>query len=637
MPRNALPTRTLRNRPDLDQLKRQAKELLDAFRTGDSEAAKEVHAHYRQADPSTFALHDAQLVMARAHGFDSWSKLKAFVDGMTVRRLVEAVRHGDLDTVRSMVTARPELVDLDVAENDEHRALHHAVLQQRPEIVRLLMQHGADARKGIWPHRAATTAFTLAVERGYDEVVRIIEDEESRRSASAPLSALPHPEAAGLMDAFRRGDQDAMIAKLETHPELVRAADVNGRTALHWAAACLWPKLAGWLLDRGADPTARAKNGETPLDAVGDESHLWPPADRPRLMKSIAGMLLGRGAGKTARVAIATGDAAWLRARHADGMLDNGSGLVSHAVAADRPDMLALLLDLGLDPDESGRVEGLEEVVPTWGEPLRACAISAKVTMAEILLTHGASPNTNVYASSSAMYEAYKRRDESMMALLEKNGGRLTAVAVAELGLVEHAARLLAEDAEGRTQDGAAGPGSSVEQDLLWGAIESPSPEIVMLALAATDWPPDDPRWHGILENGLYLGPKSDRSRHLDAFRLVLDRSDPNVRSRRGTTVIHEVAASRGGLTASDRVAYTTLLLDRGARLDVRDDLLHSTPLGWACRWGRVEMVKLLIERGADPIEADAEPWATPAAWAKKTGHPEIVAFLEAGRFGGDG
>ena len=161
----------------------------------------------------------------------------------------------------------------------------------------------------------ATTAFTLAVERGYDEIVTIIEEEESRRSASAPLSAAQPPGA----------------------------------------------------------------------------------------------VVLGRGAGNTARVAIATGDAAWLRARHADGMLDDGSGLVSIAVAADRPDMLALLLDLGLDPDESGRVEGLEEVVPTWGEPLRTCAISAKVTMAGILLAHEANPNTNVYASSSAMYRSCTR------------------------------------------------------------------------------------------------------------------------------------------------------------------------------------------------------------------------------------
>ena len=528
MCRNTPPTRALRRHPDLDQIKRQAKELLDAFRTGDPEVGREVHAHYRHADPSTFALHDAQLVMARAHGFDSWPKLKAFVNGITVRRLVEAVRNGELDAVRSMVTARPELVHLDVAENDEQRALHHAVLGRRPDIVRFLMQQGADARQGIWPHRVATTAFRLAAERGYDELVTIIEEEESRRSASAPLSA--------------------------------------------------------------------------------------PPAEIT--------------AGGAARAAIAAGDVAWLRARHADGTLENGHGLISNAVAADRPDMLALLLELGLDPDESGRVGGLEEVVPTSGEPVRECAISGKVAMAEILLAHGANPNTNVYAASSAMYEAYKKRDEAMMALLERHGGRLTAVAVAELGLVEHAERLLAEAAEGRTPEGITGPESSVAQDLLWGAIESPSPEIVLLALRATGWPREDPRWHGILENGLYLRPDSDRPRHVDAFRLVLDRCDPNVRSKRGTTLVHDIAASRGGLTASDRVAYTTLLLDRGVRLDSRDDLLKSTPLGWACRWGRVEMVKLLLDRGADPLEADAEPWASPAAWAGKMGHAEIVMLL---------
>ena len=66
MPRKALPTRRLRERPDLDQLERQARVLLDAFRAGHAEAVREVRSHDRQADPSTFALHDAQLVLARA-------------------------------------------------------------------------------------------------------------------------------------------------------------------------------------------------------------------------------------------------------------------------------------------------------------------------------------------------------------------------------------------------------------------------------------------------------------------------------------------------------------------------------------------------------------------------------------------
>jgi len=98
-----LPTRTLREPPDLDQLKRQAKELLQSFKDRESAAVVEVSAHYHGADPDTFALHDAQLVIARAYGFESWSKFKAFVDGATVGRLVDNVRAGKLDEVRAML------------------------------------------------------------------------------------------------------------------------------------------------------------------------------------------------------------------------------------------------------------------------------------------------------------------------------------------------------------------------------------------------------------------------------------------------------------------------------------------------------------------------------------------------------
>ena len=70
-------------------------------------------------------------------------------------------------------------------------------------------------------------------------------------------------------------------------------------------------------------------------------------------------------------------------------------------------------------------------------------------------------------------------------------------------------------------------------------------------------------------------------------------------------------------------------MLDAGARLDLRDDMLKSTPLGWACRWGRIELVRLFLDRGADPVEPDAEPWTTPRAWAEKRGHANVVALLE--------
>ena len=67
---------------------------------------------------------------------------------MTIARLADAVRTGDIATVRAMLGARPEIVNMDMAANNEHRALHYAVLNRAPEMVRVLMEHGADARKG---------------------------------------------------------------------------------------------------------------------------------------------------------------------------------------------------------------------------------------------------------------------------------------------------------------------------------------------------------------------------------------------------------------------------------------------------------------------------------------------------------
>src|SRR5215472_11239466 len=47
------PLRTLREHPDLDQLRRQAKELLAAFRAGDPDAVTAVRHYYHGADPAT--------------------------------------------------------------------------------------------------------------------------------------------------------------------------------------------------------------------------------------------------------------------------------------------------------------------------------------------------------------------------------------------------------------------------------------------------------------------------------------------------------------------------------------------------------------------------------------------------------
>jgi ankyrin repeat protein len=148
------------------------------------------------------------------------------------------------------------------------------------------------------------------------------------------------------------------------------------------------------------------------------------------------------------------------------------------------------------------------------------------------------------------------------------------------------------------------------------------------------DWPRDDPRWYPVLEQPLRIwthGSASfdwDRSTYLTCFQLVLARSGANIRGRFGLTILHSVAGSRRHVTAEERVAFAAMLLHAGAGLNVRDGVLLSTPLGWACRWGRIELVNLLLERGADPRETDAEAWATPKAWADKMGHAEIRGLL---------
>ena len=48
--------------------------------------------------------------------------------GLTVAQLADAVRSGDAARVRAMLNASPELVHMDMAANNEHRALHYAVL-----------------------------------------------------------------------------------------------------------------------------------------------------------------------------------------------------------------------------------------------------------------------------------------------------------------------------------------------------------------------------------------------------------------------------------------------------------------------------------------------------------------------------
>ena len=66
---NSAPTRTLPAKPSLAQLRKQAKELLKAYRARDQAAVAEVERFEHGANSARFSLADAQRVLARAHGY----------------------------------------------------------------------------------------------------------------------------------------------------------------------------------------------------------------------------------------------------------------------------------------------------------------------------------------------------------------------------------------------------------------------------------------------------------------------------------------------------------------------------------------------------------------------------------------
>ena len=91
----------LPDRPNLDQLKNQAKDLLKGHKAGDPEALRRIQANHPRLGASSvdeiqasrFTLSGAQLVVAREYGFSSWPKLKAHV-AAPARILVSAVATG---------------------------------------------------------------------------------------------------------------------------------------------------------------------------------------------------------------------------------------------------------------------------------------------------------------------------------------------------------------------------------------------------------------------------------------------------------------------------------------------------------------------------------------------------------------
>jgi hypothetical protein len=157
-----MPSKTLPPRPSLTHLKHQARDLLNAYRARHPEAlarAREFHPRLARlsatdaARPYTFSLSDAQWVIAREYGFESWSRLKQHVE--SVRHPESPAEPAAVDSV-SAESESP----IHTAEQYENLARDYVSAHESGDAAALqrLSQHYKrtltqdDVRDGVW-HR----------------------------------------------------------------------------------------------------------------------------------------------------------------------------------------------------------------------------------------------------------------------------------------------------------------------------------------------------------------------------------------------------------------------------------------------------------------------------------------------------
>lgn len=273
-------TRRLPEKPNLEYLRKQAKELLRTMDRG--------------------KLTDAQHVLANDYGFSTWAKLKAHVEslGLTpAQELKTAVCASDPAHVRDVLKRHPELrAQIDDPMPDYSfgiQPLYAAVQRSDRETIDVLLDAGANIRK-----RTEWWAGGFGV---LDDCDPGMVDFLVERGAVVDAHA-----------AARLG----MLARLEelvaADPETVHSRGGDGQTPLHFASTVA---IAELLLAKGADIDARDVDHEsTPAQYMlrVDQARHYPH-DR----QDVARYLVSRGCRTDILMATALGDVDLVR-RHLD-------------------------------------------------------------------------------------------------------------------------------------------------------------------------------------------------------------------------------------------------------------------------------------------------------------------------------
>ena len=618
----------LPDRPSLEQLRKQAKDLLRAARAGDPSARSRIASVARDpGDPRSLNLANAQLVLAREYGFASWSKLARRIDddagarpgrrpmirpvelrpGETWRlpdgtgapadsvwRMFVAAREGDLAAAKSLVGEHPALARV---EYNYTPPSHFAVREGHARLVDFLLERGADPAYRSYPFSEPLLVF--AEDRGHAEVAAILREQLSRRFTIAAHTGT-------IIAASKEGDLARVRAELARDPSLAGAGNETGDTALHHAVDQGHMDVVRALLEAGASVDAVRGDGYRPIHCAL-MSH-WRVRRHSSRHDEIVDLLLANGAAYNIYIAAARGDMPSVRdALQRDRSLANFVDTHQHrpvSAAARRGDvaMVALLLEHGADPN-------LPEEGAPQGHALWSAVDRRDHELVKLLLRYGADPNCEVESSGTPYGHAQK--DPALRELLRAHGGKDSPHEFPEL-----------QEAF-RRRDFAA-----LERML------RERPELIHLAswgdgiLAGPAHDADHEVIDMLLRLGARVPPVSKWApyyyfKHERTAALLLERGmDANHMNWHRFTLLHHMAAE-------DELGKARLLLDHGADIDAIDEEYCSTPLGVAARFGRQDAVKLLLERGADPVAAGAD-WATPLAWARRKGHDAIAEMLDA-------
>jgi Ankyrin repeats (3 copies) len=135
-------SKELPDRPSLEQYKKQAKDLLKNSKSGQGETLQLTLQRIKNDHPrfarlgdlelrgTELVLADAQLIIAREHGFESWPKFAKHIEGLTRQNspvlrfesAVDAVVTGNVAKLEQLLGENPELI------RERSTFLHHATL-----------------------------------------------------------------------------------------------------------------------------------------------------------------------------------------------------------------------------------------------------------------------------------------------------------------------------------------------------------------------------------------------------------------------------------------------------------------------------------------------------------------------------